>query len=61
MLGDGRIEVSDAGSKNGTFVEGHRVQGSVEVSSGQRLAFGPRDFRLYDAATLHRLLRKITG
>jgi S1-C subfamily serine protease len=37
---DGRIILSDLGSMNGTFVNGARLQGSVEIRGGEQLRFG---------------------
>jgi transcriptional regulator with PAS, ATPase and Fis domain len=47
-----RVTVIDQGSKNGTFLNGNRVR-RAELSPGDRLAFGPLEFRflrLDDAA-----------
>lgn len=36
---DGRWHLCDRGSVNGTFVEGERIRGTVELHDGQRLQF----------------------
>ena len=36
-----RWVVRDLGSRNGTFVNGHRIAGDVELKSGDKLRFGP--------------------
>jgi two-component system cell cycle response regulator len=38
---DGRYFVEDLASTNGTFVSGHRVNGRMEVPSGERVQVGP--------------------
>jgi hypothetical protein len=37
---DGRVLVEDAGSKNGTWVNGTRIAGPVPLAEGDELAFG---------------------
>jgi pSer/pThr/pTyr-binding forkhead associated (FHA) protein/V8-like Glu-specific endopeptidase len=37
---DGRWRVRDLNSRNGTFVNGQRLEGEVELSDGDRIAFG---------------------
>ncbi|MFT5431778.1 MAG: pSer/pThr/pTyr-binding forkhead associated (FHA) protein [Myxococcota bacterium] len=37
---DGRVLLRDVGSTNGTFVDGSRIEGSVELASGQRIELG---------------------
>ena len=48
LTGPGRAEVTDLGSRNGTYVNGHRVGRSV-LHHGDRLAVGRRTFG-YDGA-----------
>ncbi|HVR28131.1 MAG TPA: GGDEF domain-containing protein [Thermoanaerobaculia bacterium] len=36
----GRITIEDAGSRNGTFVNGRRIAGAVELASGDRVQVG---------------------
>jgi pSer/pThr/pTyr-binding forkhead associated (FHA) protein len=49
QAGDGQVVVEDAGSKNGTWVNGERRQGPTALEDGDKLAFGT--FR----ATFHRI------
>jgi DNA-binding winged helix-turn-helix (wHTH) protein len=37
---DGRVTLEDAGSKNGTWVNGARLQGPVALSDGDEVSFG---------------------
>jgi S1-C subfamily serine protease len=37
-----RFVVRDLGSRNGTFVNGHRITGDTELKGGDRLRFGPQ-------------------
>lgn len=37
---DGRVSVEDLGSRNGTFVDGRRIVGSVTLSGGERVKVG---------------------
>jgi ABC-type multidrug transport system ATPase subunit/pSer/pThr/pTyr-binding forkhead associated (FHA) protein/ABC-type multidrug transport system permease subunit len=46
----GRIFVSDLGSSNGTFVNGRRISGEVEVRPGDTIALGSYTFRITDKA-----------
>jgi pSer/pThr/pTyr-binding forkhead associated (FHA) protein len=42
----GRVVVRDLGSTAGTFVNGQRVEGTVEIAAGAEVRFGPTAFRL---------------
>lgn len=42
----GRAVLEDLGSKNGTFLRGHRIQRPVELSDGDEICFG-RDFVVF--------------
>ena len=44
----GRFEVEDLQSANGTFVDGGRIQGKVQVDAGARLVVGHHSLRLDD-------------
>lgn len=47
--------INDLGSKNGTFVDGKRVQGTMALEDGCQISLGTRTvlhFRLHDAAEL---------
>ena len=49
------IEVEDLGSRNGTFVDGARIEGRVALNPGNEIAIGNVRLRLIDAAgTLER-------
>jgi hypothetical protein len=37
---DDRLEVEDLGSRNGTYVNGDRIEGRVELCNGDRVRFG---------------------
>jgi DNA-binding winged helix-turn-helix (wHTH) protein len=37
---DGRVVIEDAGSKNGTWVNGERIEQAVELGDGDEVAFG---------------------
>jgi DNA-binding winged helix-turn-helix (wHTH) protein len=39
-LNSGQMTVRDLGSKNGTFVSGRRVEGTVPIASGERMRIG---------------------
>ena len=56
-----RVELADAGSRNGTFVAGRRLEGrgSVVVDVGDRLAFGAVEFQLFDARACWEWLRQL--
>jgi hypothetical protein len=57
-----RPELSDAGSRNGTFVGGRRLEArgaSVAVPSGARLALGAIEFQLFDARGCWEWLRQL--
>jgi pSer/pThr/pTyr-binding forkhead associated (FHA) protein len=43
---DGGLAVEDLGSKNGTYVNGSRISGMVEISPGDRVRFGNTVWRL---------------
>jgi hypothetical protein len=43
---NGSVSVTDKGSSNGTFLNGTRVTGTVEVTSGDTLVFGAQRFRV---------------
>jgi hypothetical protein len=43
---NGSFSVTDKGSSNGTFLNGTRVTGTVEVTSGDTLVFGAQRFRV---------------
>ena len=40
QLPDGRVELTDLGSRNGTFVNGQQVTGSVTLSGGEEIRIG---------------------
>ena len=42
----GRAVLEDLGSKNGTYLRGHRIQRPVELSDGDEICFG-RDFVVF--------------
>ena len=61
IVGD-RIELSDAGSRNGTFVGGRRLEArgaSVVVPLPGQLAFGAVEFQLFDARGCWEWLRQL--
>src|SRR5687767_10267944 len=39
---EGRYAIFDQGSTNGTFVNGHRVEGSIDLKDGDIIAFGAK-------------------
>lgn len=39
---DGKVFIRDAGSRNGTFLDGQRINGPQEVRPGQVIGFGPQ-------------------
>src|SRR5918998_2144330 len=39
-LPDGRVELTDLGSRNGTFVNGQQVTGSVVLNGGEEIRIG---------------------
>jgi hypothetical protein len=57
-----RVEISDAGSRNGTFVGGRRIESrgaSVALPSRGRLSFGAIEFQLFDARACWEWLRQL--
>lgn len=44
--GSGGLKISDLGSRNGTFVNGRRVEGEVALAEGDVLHFAQLEFRL---------------
>jgi hypothetical protein len=61
LVGD-RVELSDAGSRNGTFVAGKRLEArgaSMAVARGDRFAFGAVEFQLFDARGCWEWLRQL--
>ncbi|HEY2744250.1 MAG TPA: FHA domain-containing protein [Polyangia bacterium] len=61
LIGD-RVELSDAGSRNGTFVGSRKLAargGSAPVNRGDRFAFGAIEFQLFDARGCWEWLRQI--
>ena len=61
LVGD-RVEVSDAGSRNGTFVAGRRLEArgaSVPVGARAKVAFGAIEFQLFDARGCWEWLRQL--
>ena len=61
LVGD-RVELSDAGSRNGTFVGAVRLEprgASVPVRPSDRFAFGAVEFQLFDARGCWESLRKL--
>ncbi len=61
MVGD-RVELSDAGSRNGTFVANRKLEGrgaGEPVNRGDRLAFGAVEFHLFDARGCWEWLRQL--
>jgi hypothetical protein len=51
--------VEDAGSRNGTWVEGEKLKRPAEVCAGDAICFGSRAFRVYESERFCELLRKI--
>ncbi len=45
-FGQGRLEIRDLGSTNGTFINGQRIFDSVLVDKGDKIRFGGADFVL---------------
>jgi pSer/pThr/pTyr-binding forkhead associated (FHA) protein len=43
-FGQGRLEIRDLGSTNGTFVNGQRIFGSAHIDKGDKIRFGGADF-----------------
>ena len=61
LVGD-RVELSDAGSRNGTFVSGRRLEArgaAAAVGRGGRFAFGAVEFQLFDARGCWEWLRQL--
>ena len=57
-----RVEISDAGSRNGTFVGGRRIESrgaSVPLPARVQLAFGAVEFQLFDARGCWEWLRQL--
>lgn len=61
IVGD-RVELSDAGSRNGTFVGSRRLQArgaSAPLNKSDRFAFGAVEFQLFDARGCWEWLRQL--
>jgi hypothetical protein len=58
-LGPRGFHVEDAGSRNGTWLEGVRIEREVEVCAGDAIGFGSRAFRVYEAERFASLLSKL--
>ncbi len=58
-LADDAFELEDAGSLNGTWVGGVRVEQPITVSSGDRIGFGVREFTVQRSRTFVDVLRRI--
>jgi hypothetical protein len=59
---DHHLEISDAGSRNGTFVAGRRLESrgaSVPVKAQDRVCFGALEFILLDARACWEWLRQV--
>lgn len=49
---DSKLFLEDYGSKNGTYVNGERVEGTIELKMGDELRVGPLDFLILIDHTL---------
>jgi len=49
---DSKLFLEDFGSKNGTYVNGERVEGTIELKMGDELRVGPLDFLILIDHTL---------
>ncbi len=61
IVGD-RVELSDAGSRNGTFIGGRRLAArgaSAAVGARDRMAFGAVEFTLFDSRGCWECLRQL--
>ena len=50
---DGSVTVKDLGSTNGTFVDGQKITGEVELKNGQTLRVGPLETTVQISAEMH--------
>lgn len=50
---DGSVTVKDLGSTNGTFVDGKKITGEVELKNGQTLRVGPLETTVQISAEMH--------
>jgi pSer/pThr/pTyr-binding forkhead associated (FHA) protein len=46
VVGEGRVSIRDFGSKNGTLVNGQRVQSEQELKNGDQLTVGNLEFKV---------------
>jgi predicted component of type VI protein secretion system len=46
LRGENRVTVKDLGSRNGTLVNGAKIEGEVELASGDEITVGPLKFML---------------
>ena len=53
------FELEDAGSMNGTWVAGQRVEAPITVGSGDRIGFGVREFTVQRSKVFVDVLRRI--
>jgi predicted component of type VI protein secretion system len=47
LVGEGRVLVRDFGSRNGTYVNGEKIEGDRELKSGDRLRVGSLEFEVH--------------
>ena len=59
-VGDDIWRISDAGSLNGTKVNGQGLSGDAEVRDGDCIAFGSVVLEVYSAQRLHHILMRLT-
>jgi len=46
LRSDNRVAIKDLGSRNGTYVNGRKIEGEVELTSGDEILVGPLKFLL---------------
>jgi len=59
----GIVQLSDSSSKNGTWLNGHRLAPNkpVDVKPGDEVQFGVRTLSVYSIPRLHTLVSKLAG
>ena len=59
MLENGRVTIRDMGSKNGTLVNGERIEEETELKAGDVIEFGPLKFEVRPSTDIKRVKKPV--